>query len=229
MPPPISIPLAQRAAIQELAKLSDAAYTAFRACLSEGPVYSEVGALIEHTSRTVAIHTNLGGQIVAALIGLRGFMDSSNMSVTDVGMGVADDAKAKGYVSAEQTGLLSTRIIELLDIKSLALTAKAFSLITSDAAPFSDARIVSDIRPIFSGKDESLELMASVIVHHLHIEVAGEGENHHSALTTSDLMTLRRTVERALDKDRKLREALRGGPLPALEAVTGSTDKESNG
>jgi len=46
-------------------------------------------------------------------------------------------------------------------------------------------------------------------------------------LTTSDLQQLKKTVDRALEKDRRLREALRGGPLVALEAPSLAADKES--
>jgi hypothetical protein len=227
MAAPINVPTSQRAAIHELAALSDDAYRALGRCLAEGKIYSEPSALIEQTSKAVATHTRLGGQILGAVIGLRTVVDRASLSASDVAAGVVADSRTKNYVPPELGEVLSQRLTELLETKSIAISAKAYSLVIADAAPFNDVRIVSDIRPVFSGKDEALEFTGSIIVHHLRIEVGGDGNDQYSALTTSDLQQLKKTVDRALEKDRRLREALRGGPLVALEAPSLAADKES--
>lgn len=215
-PNPITVPQSQRPAIQELAKLSDDAYGALRACIIDGRLHAEPAALIEQASKATEIHTKLGGQIISALIGIRSLIDSANMSLADVAGGVVADAQSKTYVPAESIEDLSSRLRELLDAPTIVVASKAYALVVADAAPFSDVRIVSDVRPIFTGKDERLEFSGSVIVHHLHVEVS-VGDDQHSALTTPDLLKLKRVVERALEKDRKLRDLLRSGPLSPLE------------
>ena len=223
---PISVPTNQKPAIQELAKLTEDAYEALRQCLTEGRAYSEPDVLLESTSKAVETHTRLGGQILGSVVGLRSLIDRASMSPAEVAAGVASDAQAKGYVSADLADVLVRRLTELLETRTVAVSSKAFSLVIADASPFSDVRIVSDVRPIFAAKGDGMDFEGSVIVHHLHIEVGGEGENQHSALTTNDLVKLKRTVERALDKDKKLREVLRNGPLSPLETSI-RTDKES--
>ena len=222
---PLNVPQSQRPAIQELAKLTEEAYGALRKCMADGLIYSEPSALIEQTSKAVEAHTALGGQILAAVIGLRGVVDNANMSIAAVSAGVASDAQAKGYVPPASIDVLTRRLTELLNTPSVAISSKAYSLVVADAAPFSDVRIVSDVRPVFTNREDGLQFSGSVIVHMLNIEVGGDGKDQHSALTTSDLVKLRRTVDRALEKDRKLRDVLRGGPLSPLETSI-SEDKD---
>ena len=226
MADPIVIPSSQKAAIQELAKLTEEGYGVFRQCLAASRLYTEPSALIEQTSKGVSAHTRLGGQILVALIGLRTIMYRANISAGKIAAGVVKDAEAKDYIPKELADVLSKRLVELLDTTSVAISAKAYFLVVADAAPFSDVRIVSDVRPIFSDKEELLQASGSIIVHHLRIEVGGEGGVQYAALTTSDLLKLKQTVERALEKDRKLRESLRGGPLAPLESLSDPTDKE---
>jgi hypothetical protein len=222
----ISVPASQKLAFQELAKLTDEAYLALRKCVLDGLISSEPSVFIEKTSKEVEHHTKLGGQILGTLVGLRAFIDRSSMAVGQAAAGVASDAHAKGYIPDGAVDILSHRLTELLDIPSVAISSKAYSLVAADAAPFSDVRIVSDVRPIFIGKENDFEFSGSVLVHHLIIEVEGETDNQHSSLTTSDLLKLKRTVERAIEKDNKIRGVLKGGPLGPLEGLP-PADKET--
>lgn len=216
---PIVIPTSQRPAIQELAKLPDNAYQALRNWLVNAQMLSEPPFLVEEASKALQDQTKLGGQIVGTLIGLRSLVDRGGMAAADVASGVATDVQARSQMPPDATVSLTSRLSELLEIKSVVVASKAFSLVLADASPFTDVRIVSDVRPIFTGKDDGLEFNGSVIVHHLQVQVS-EGDDQHSAMTTADLLKLKRTVERALEKDRKLREFLRESQLRPLEPST---------
>jgi hypothetical protein len=217
---PISVPVSQRRAIEELAKLSDDGFVALRQCLDEGPAYSVPGDFAEHAAKAVSPHTTLGGQIVSAIIGLRSVMDRTERPIGDVASGVATDLATKSNLAPEAQKVLVERLMSLLSIKSVATSAKAFSLSMADPTPFSDVQIISDIRPIFASKDSATEVSGAIVVHHLLIETASTHDDQHCTLTTADLLTLKRAVERALQKDRTLREALRGGPLAPLDGPT---------
>ena len=219
MAAPINVPANQKAALQALAGLSDAAYEALQRCLADGRVWAEPDALLEQTSKALEPYTSLGGQILGAVVGMRSLVDRANMTAASVASGVAADAMNRGYISPDSSDVLARRLSNLLDIQSVVISAKAFALTVADAAPFADARIVSDIRPIFSGTD-ALDISGSVIIHHLHIEVGGQTDDQRAALTTSDLQKLKRVVERALEKDKRLRETLRHGALTPLEPAT---------
>ena len=218
MPVPLNVPPHQRAAIVELASLNAEAYGALRDLLEHSGPLPEPTPLVERVSKALQNQTRLGGQILGMVIGLRGLVDRSALSVNEIAESVSDDVvETKKWIGAESTALLKQRLAELLEMKSVAISSKAFSLSVADESPFSDCRIVSDIRPLFSGADGELELTGSVIVHHLVMEVGGAADDKYVALSTSDLLKLKRTIERAVEKDRKLRKALTDGPIVPLE------------
>ena len=223
---PVSVPAHQRTAIEELASLTEEAYQAIRDYLARTGPLAEPTALIEQMSKSVGDHTRLGGQVLGMVIGLRSLMDRSAMSVADVADGVANDVGEKKWISQEAKEVLKKRLSSLLDMKVIAICAKAFTLAVADESPFGDVRIVSDVRPIFSGADTQLEFTGSLIVHHLVIEVGSPGDDLYCALTTADLLKLKRTVERAIEKDKRLRSVLRNGPIAPLESEAPVSDKE---
>ncbi len=226
MPPPLDVPARQRNAVAELASLTDEAYAALLEHLVRTGPQAEPTAFVEQSSKALADQTQLGGQIAGMVIGLRSLVDRSAMSAREVAQAVANDVDGKKWISKESHSLLEKRIAELLDLPSIAVSAKAFALAVGDESPFSDVRILTDIRPIFSGSDTDLDFKGSVIVHHMVIEIGGMGDDLYCALSTADLLKLKRTVERALEKDKKLRGTLRSGPLALLEATTQSTEKD---
>jgi hypothetical protein len=183
--------------------------------VSDAELREEPNALIENISKAVESHTKLGGQILGSVIGLRTLVDDSNLTPKNVADGVASDAEQKKFVPPEMLSSLAARVADLLEAPAVMVASKAYSLVVADASPFRSVRIVSDVRPIFLGKDEGLHFSGSVIIHHLQVDVS-EGDDQHSALTTADLLKLKRAVERALEKDRKLRDVLRSGPLSPL-------------
>jgi hypothetical protein len=226
MAAPVNVPSHQRAAIGELASLSAEAYGAIREHLEQTGPLAEPTALIEQTSRVLVSQTRLGGQILGMVIGLRSLVDRSALAARDIADAVADDVENKQWIPQESREILKERLSELLEMKTVAISAKAFTLAVGDASPFSDVRIFSDIRPIFSGADTSLEFTGSIIVHHMVIEISGMGDDQYCALTTADLLKLKRTVERAIEKDKKLRLVLRNGPITPLEATVPTSEKE---
>lgn len=224
---PVNVPAHQRAAIVELAALSDETYSAVREYLQRTGPLAEPTPLIEQTSRAMASQTSFGGQILGTVIGLRSLIDRSAAPASEIADGVATDVEAKKWIPKESRDVLKQRLSELLEMTSVVISSKAFALSVGDESPFNDVRIISDIRPIFSGVDTELDFAGSVIVHHLVIEVGGNGDDQYCALTSTDLLTLKRTVERALEKDRKLRKLLRGAPIAPLEPETPPSEKES--
>jgi hypothetical protein len=218
----INVPPSQQPAIKELAKLSSEAYSTLNQYLAQGAPLVEPNILLEQTSKTTAPHTKLGGQIAAAIIGLRGFVDSADMSVADVVAGVATDAHAKNYVDDQLAEVLKQRLAELLETHSVMVSAKAYALMFSSDAIFNDVRIVSDVRPIFTG--DQMMFSGSLIVHLLAVQVA-EGKDLYVSMTTADLRKLQKTVERALEKDKRIRDTLTGGPLEPLKVSVSSDSK----
>jgi hypothetical protein len=103
--------------------------------------------------------------------------------------------------------------------KPLGVSAKALGVMTDHANIFRNARIISDLRPVF-GSDPVRTPVAATIVHTLKIQFneKGGGRAFFVALDTNDLKRLRSVVERALIKDRALRRFITTSELSFLDA-----------
>jgi hypothetical protein len=137
----------------------------------------------------------------------------------------ADDlisaAKEVGRIEPEDGNWAPTRsaLVRVLDPNgSLACTAKATQVSREYENIFRDARILSDIRPIFP-RDSNKPRFA-VIVHLLRIAHRNsEGRTARAvfALDRSDLLALKATVDRALEKDESLHAIISAAGLNAAE------------
>ena len=81
--------------MEELASLTAEAYQAIRNCLTRTGPLADPSALIEQTSKAVADHTKLGGQVLGMVIGLRSLVDRSAMGVAEVAGAVVNDVGGK--------------------------------------------------------------------------------------------------------------------------------------
>lgn len=114
---------------------------------------------------------------------------------------------------------LSERLVPLLSSGALSSTANALELLTQHERNFSGARVVTDIRPIFSRTVEDPP-EGAVIVQTLQLDTwdrDGASETYHVAMDEADLQELRAAIERAITKTATLREFLSGTGLTLFE------------
>ncbi len=92
--------------------------------------------------------------------------------------------------------------------KSIGVTSKALSVMTDHARIFRDARILTDLRPVF-GSNPNEPPDAAVIVHTLKIEhmVDRENKDFFVALDSLDLDRLDKVIRRAKLKERGLKRS----------------------
>src|SRR5205085_649732 len=83
---------------------------------------------------------------------------------------------ASGKLSEEQRETLRKRLELLLGLDStLGVTAKALDVMTEHERTFCTARILSDVRPVFSGGAEHAS--AAVIIHNLQLGFHRDGKH----------------------------------------------------
>lgn len=118
-----------------------------------------------------------------------------------------DDAEAGGGLPPDiDPAVAKKRLLRALSASAIQVTAKALQVAGDHQRLFCTARILSDLRPIFS---DTLEVSGSVIIHqfkiayHEHGLEDGTGEIYMS-VDRRDLLRLKATVERALQKHEKL-------------------------
>ena len=116
------------------------------------------------------------------------------------------------------TPVLASQSCSLFD-KTVAITAKAVDVITEHKHTYCTARILSDIRPIFSRKAESAE--AAVIVHNLQIGYhdggSGEHKEFYVTLDTDDIIALKDGLKRADKKTLVLESILKHSSVQYLK------------
>jgi hypothetical protein len=112
---------------------------------------------------------------------------------------------------------LSENLQTLLTIGSLAVTTKATELLHEHQFAFSQARIVSDIRPVFADTVTD-GLKAAVIIHMLKITYLSSGDfkELYVALDDSDLKTIKEQIVRAEEKAQSLRTLLSNANVPCI-------------
>ena len=119
-------------------------------------------------------------------------------------------------LSEEGKGEFENKITKLLSVDTVAVASKVEHLKFEYPNTFRDARILSDIRPIFAKPDE--RPVGAAITHTLKIEYHG-GDEHkefYVTLDAEDLQKMKKIFERAEAKVSSLRTLLKGANLPDL-------------
>jgi hypothetical protein len=92
---------------------------------------------------------------------------------------------------------------DYLNLKGqIEVTTKAFDILLGNEHNYSEARIFTDIRPVFT-TDPSEAPVGAVVVHNLKIEYRKESspQEFFIALDSQDLLKLRKVIDRAIAKE----------------------------
>jgi len=191
-----------------LAGQSEKKYAAIRSKfvgLSEG---GESPTVAQLESFITGITDDAEQSLVQALIGLFMF----RMSEDDLGDKFKDEFKA-AYISqssdAASADKLVNRISELFELSSaLRCTLKGINLIRETEHLYKDSRVLSDIRPVFVNSKPELNGNHAVLLHRLKLEYedADRFRDIFLTLTRKQLDELKIVIERAIDKDVRIRE-----------------------
>jgi NhaP-type Na+/H+ and K+/H+ antiporter len=138
----------------------------------------------------------------------------------DVSKSCVESSSDKIQFPKEKAKALIARLKQLLSFeKTVAVTTKAFDVMTEHKYIFCSARIMSDIRPVFTNHPESAS--AAVIIHNLQIGFHEGGTKEHKefyvALDTDDIQALKEVINRAERKTIALQTIIKSSKLPYLE------------
>lgn len=207
----LSIPKSQQSVIAAVAKLSDLAFDDLLSTISGVPATASIeqfGAMLAEAGTTID-----SGELAMMVISLAALVDRGTAGVAAVARAVAEDAKSKSLI--DEAGSLETRVLKLLNVRSGLLTAKAVRLASEAGASYCSSRVLSDIRPVFDGK-EPPDPAACMLVHTLHVEVHGREDDYFVVLTPQDLRDLKAQIERAVEKEASLAALMSRSGLPVL-------------
>jgi len=215
--PTLAIPPPYRPGVKKLAALSkEAAKELEDALQSEQPVLEE-GGLAGHVAANLAtIKTEDTRAIVDALVALSSARDLLSLPASQIADGVATSNDLD--LTPDEQARLRSVLPSLLDTPSVLVTGRALGVLTEQARIYREARIVTDIRPVFPNGPEK-GAVAAGIVHSLRIAYQEKGrfEEFFIALYPEDVASLRLILDRADNKVAALKELIDKTGLIYLE------------
>ena len=214
----LKLPDAGRLALKTLASLSTEERQGLAEKIREVQPSLVAAELIESVTANFASKIEVA-EMVRMLLGLYYFRLSQRLSPEQIVSDVVEEMKNSEF-SEPSGGWASFKenLEVLLSIEvPLGVTSKALDVQTQHQRVFSQARIVTDLRPVF-GVDPAAKPTAAVIVHTLKIEYRESGTKRQVfiALDKNDLKELKDLLDLAEKKEASIEALLEPTNLPIL-------------
>jgi hypothetical protein len=215
-PTGMRIPPTHRDAIAALRDLADDQFEQLRANLDDAPAFAGASGLTEHASRGEGQTPDEAQSMVLALLSLYAQLKFHGWTSEDLANGVAHSSDLPD--GAKEPQVLAQRVHALLELESVITTGRAIDLLTEHEHLFHSARVLTDIRPVFSD-DPKEPPSGALVIESLKVEYFDEGSTRslYLALSTAELRNLRDTVDRALEKSDTVHSLLEQVGLPHFE------------
>jgi len=207
--------------LKRIAELDDKLFNSLLSAIGESTPALTRDQFARKISERVKIPDEADLQaVLRAAFSLYMVKERAELSAREISEAVIDSALiSQAEFPPDKKEMLRNRLTVLLDFdESLGISVKALDVMTEHERIFCGARILSDIRPVFS--DHQLEsASAATIIHNLQIEFHQDGRHHehYFALDTDDIQTLKKVIERAEKKTTALQAILKKSNVPYLE------------
>jgi hypothetical protein len=218
----LRIPEEYKSGLAKLLALSEESAEALLAALNEAPpVMStfELSSLLASKVRSVPREEieEITDTLVSLYLSQQHHPDLGNELVEDVCRKMDDSGAQELKLSEENRDHFKNLLTALLKTEALVYPSKAIGVLRDNERMFCNARILTDIRPVF-GSSVHVPPKAAVIVHMLDI-IYHQGEDlkeFYVGLDADDLETLRAVLERADLKAKSLRSVFEAARLKDL-------------
>jgi len=217
---PLQIPAEYLPAIGKILKLSDDSVEELIGAFSSATICAEAPAMAQQIAgHTPNIPTQDLIDIVDALYSLYHVREFSEVTPSRFLNDLLDTLRRQDFGLKEPADLSHARerFKRLLNITTLNTLSKAIKLQRDGERLYCDAKILSDIRPVF-GDDASQGPISAVITHTLKLGYhdGGDHKEFFIVLDTQDLLDLGEVIERAHQKAETLEALLEKSGLPRL-------------
>jgi len=157
--------------------------------------------------------------ILDALLVLNGVRAFVSLGVPEFATAVCDARELK--VPSEDREVFIDSLTRILGAEYVNVTSKAMNVLTEYERTLHDARVMTDIRPVF-GEDAARGPVAATIAHTLRLTYHERQrlQDFYIGLDTGDVKTLLEVLKRAEIKAASLRSFLSTTSLPHIETET---------
>jgi len=223
----IKIPKKHYPNLLKILQLKESSFKTFIKTVSEIPpkVYPEEILLeaiskikLEATSKAKLETSKEQPNIVQTLLSLlvnRGVSEEETTNYVEIL--ISEDLIKALKIDKKEVEVLKKRLISIFNVEPLIISAKATNVLFEYYSTFGRARVLTDIRPVFSaGKDTTPK--AAMIVHSLNIHYHQESlhKEFYVELDDNDIQELIDNLRRAQSKSKKLKKVLDKSGLNCL-------------
>lgn len=206
----LRIPKEHAAALTSLVRMGQGEFVALKELLDQEKPTAEPSKVAERIEKRFKLsEVPNSGELVQAVVQLvrtkRRFRDNENRLLNSL-LGAMDE------LTDEEKAVARERITLLIASDGpLYRSIKAHEVLSSHQRTYSDARVLTDIRPVFTD-DLEATVRHAVTVHTLKLTYIEDGEEKtfYVALDTADLLEIRTVLDRAEQKDRSVAASLKG-------------------
>lgn len=205
----LRIPEKYKSGLAAISSLPDSHFGKLLRAVEDCPAFVTVADIAAHVAQSVPeIDGNEVERILSSLCSLYTVRIDIGITVHRLASDVFDAMRLTAEeglkISTSEQQKFKDRLEKLLSADCLSYAAKAQGLRSDFACIFCDAKILTDLRPIFEKPEE--HPTGAVITHTLKL-VYHEGGNHkelYLALDLEDITELKKILDRAESKDKSL-------------------------
>lgn len=220
--PTIRIPDRHRPGIVKIRLVREEGFAELVWALENCPVVARFPLLSSRVASQVKLLSKTEiDEILRTLLSLASSLADSEVSVDKCASDLVEAMRASERedlrLSPENEDVFKSRMARLLNISSLNMSAKACRVRTDYPRVFCDAKVLSDIRPVFDKPAD--KPIGSVINHSLRVEYheGGDHKEFYVELDAEDLSKLKKIFERAETKAASLKAYLKDSNMPDLD------------
>lgn len=216
------IPDVHRQSLIHLFAMADESFDRLHQGLASAPLTVPGRPIVEHVKATVQDGQGTIEPLVQMLRSLAlAWEKQESLPVADFALGVRD-ALQKGTDAGDiDWDRGQKRLVTLLQLDTVSLIGRAGAILGEHERYFSDARILTDLRPVFRRESITEPPAGAALTHVLRIsyyeETLAASKDFYVALDPDGLRQLLATIERAQVKEATLRQTLVGTQLALID------------
>jgi len=202
--------------MESLAQLSDEEFSALASVLGRQEDTAKLSDVVSAISAALPSLDEDASELVGAFMGAENVRVWRGLSLESATELIASSNSLA--LEDEEREVLASRLATVLKFPVLEVLSKAIDLLTEEDKVFLDARVVTDVRPVFRARQVD-DAAGYLLVHTLRIQYQSNARNESTylALDHSDLEELQRVVQRAINKSEAIASQIDGAGLRIIE------------
>jgi hypothetical protein len=219
--PQFRIPEEFQSGFTALIKLNEKQFDQLQGVLQSTKPGETEAELSQAMVKTLGLTQDDALALAVTIISVYQLLFHANGSVADLSTGLeAAFDSAMTSPQAQLEGRLRKRLSEILSVQSnLFYTLKSQALFDESDTIFVDCRVISDIRLAFDNQTVRDGHKTGMVIHNLKLGYRQDGEVIHMAISChgSDLEQLRAVIDRALEKEKAIKDGELGRTISFVD------------